>query len=155
METRTYQLADIGERFIALIIDSLILGMVGGMIGAGGGNLIFGGSFVGFILGAAYQWYFLTRQNGQTPGKMVMNLRVVKTDGAPISDAEAVLRYVGYLINSPILMLGWIWALIDANNQGWHDKIASTYVVKVDCRGGETIAVSGKAKRKNEDPYFE
>jgi uncharacterized RDD family membrane protein YckC len=155
METRTYQLADIGERFIAIIIDSLILGMVGGMIGAGGGHLFWGGGIMSFILGAGYQWYFLTRQNGQTPGKMVMNLRVVKTDGTPISDAEAVLRYVGYLINSPILMLGWIWALIDANNQGWHDKIASTYVIKTEGRRGESIVVNGKAKRKNEDPFFE
>ena len=154
METRTYQLADIGERFIALIIDSLILGMVGGMLGAGGGHLFWGGGIMSFILGAGYQWYFLTRQNGQTLGKMVMNLRVVKTDGTPISDAEAVLRYVGYLINSPILMLGWIWALLDANNQGWHDKIANTYDVKVD-KSSESVVVSSKAKRKNEDPYFE
>lgn len=154
MESRTYQLADIGERFIALIIDSIILGIVGGMLGAGGGHFFVGGGILSFILGAGYQWYFLTRQNGQTPGKMVMNLRVIKTDGTRISDAEAVLRYVGYLINSPFLMLGWIWALLDANNQGWHDKIASTYVVKAD-KGGENVVITGKAKRKNEDPFFE
>ncbi len=129
METRTYELADVGERFVALFIDGIILSIVGGVIGVGGGGFG-GGSVLGFIVGVGYQWYFLTQQNGQTPGKMLMNLRVIKTDGTPISDAEAVLRYVGYYINN-IFMLGWIWALFDSNKQGWHDKIANTYVVKV------------------------
>ena len=129
MESRTYELADISERFIALLIDGIIVSIVGGVIGVGGAGFG-GGSVLGFIVGVGYQWYFLTQQNGQTPGKMMMNLRVIKTDGTPISDAEAVLRYVGYYINN-IFMLGWIWALFDSNNQGWHDKIASTYVVKV------------------------
>lgn len=128
METRTYELADIGERFIALIIDNIILGVVGGIIGASSG---WGsGGVFGFIIGAGYQWYFLTQQNGQTPGKMLMGIRVIKVDGTRITDAEAVLRFVGYYINSVIIGLGWIWAFFDSNNQGWHDKIARTYVVK-------------------------
>lgn len=147
METRTYELADIGERFIALVIDSLIIGFVGGLVGVGG-NALWGGGILGFILGAGYQWYFLTQQNGQTPGKMIMNLRVIKVDGTPISDAEAVLRYVGYLINSPIFMLGWLWATWDPNNQGWHDKIARTYVVKAE---SETTGIARKKKNETVD----
>ena len=79
-----------------------------------------------------------------------MGLRVIKTDGTQISDADAVLRYVGYLINSPILMMGWIWAAIDDSNQGWHDKIASTYVVKADSNNDKHVVV-GKSKAKNDD----
>lgn len=129
METRTYELADIGERFIALIIDNILLSIVSGIVGVGA-STFWGGGIFGFILGAAYQWYFLTQQNGQTPGKMIMGLRVIKTDGSVISDADAIMRYIGYLINSPFLALGWLWAFFDPNNQGWHDKIANTYVVK-------------------------
>jgi uncharacterized RDD family membrane protein YckC len=128
-ETQTYELADFSERAIALILDSLIVGAIGGIFGVGT-NMFWGGGIMSFVIGAAYQWYFLTRQNGQTIGKMVMNIRVLKTDGTPISDFEAVMRYVGYLINSPILMLGWALALVDDARQGLHDKIASTYVVK-------------------------
>ena len=40
------------------------------------------------------------------------------------------MRFVGYLINSPIFLLGWLWSLWDPNSQGWHDKLASTYVIK-------------------------
>jgi uncharacterized RDD family membrane protein YckC len=28
--------------------------------------------------------------------------------------------------------IGWVWALFDDNRQGWHDKIAETYVVKAE-----------------------
>lgn len=128
-QTHTYELADFSDRVIALILDSLIVGAIGGIFGIGT-NILWGGGIMSFILGAAYQWYFLTRQNGQTIGKMVMNIRVLKTDGTPISDVEAVMRYVGYLINSPLLMLGWALAFIDDTRQGLHDKIANTYVVK-------------------------
>jgi uncharacterized RDD family membrane protein YckC len=141
METsRTYELADVGERFIALIVDSLIVSFIGGLLGSNSGWWL--GGTVGFLIGVGYQWYFLTRYEGQTLGKMMMSIRVIKVDGTPISDTDAVLRYIGYLINSPIFMLGWIWALFDSNHQGWHDKIAKTYVVKA---GGD------KSKRKNED----
>lgn len=128
---QVHELADISDRFIALIIDTIIVSIIGGIIGAGSGNLFTGGSAIGFLIGAGYQWYFLTQQYGQTPGKMAMDLRVIKTDGTKISDADAVMRYIGYMINTPIILLGWLWAFVDGNNQGWHDKLASTYVVKV------------------------
>ena len=130
MQMRTYELAGIGDRALALLIDSIIVGAVGGLIGVGSAA-IWGGSLLGAVLGAGYQWYFLTKQDGQTPGKMLMGIQVIKRDGTQISDGEAVLRYVGYLVNSAVAMIGWIWALFDSNNRGWHDMIANTYVVKV------------------------
>lgn len=126
--TRTYELAGIGERFIALVIDLILFGIIGSIIGFGGSW--WGGGLAGFLVGVVYQWYFLTRQNGQTPGKMLLNIRVIKVDGSKIEDADAVLRYIGYLISYAVLLLGFIWALFDDNRQGWHDKIAKTYVVK-------------------------
>jgi uncharacterized RDD family membrane protein YckC len=36
----------------------------------------------------------------------------------------------GYTLNTLIMMLGWLWALWDSNQQGWHDKLAKTIVVK-------------------------
>jgi uncharacterized RDD family membrane protein YckC len=131
----TYELADVGSRFVALVVDWFILGIIGGALwGAGRGT----GGAVGFIIGAIYYWYFWTRNNGQSPGKMVTNIRVVKANGTPISDADAIIRYIGYYIDSALLMLGWVWALFDPNRQGLHDKLVNTYVVKVD-----------KEKRKN------
>lgn len=139
MQIKTYELAGIGERFLALIVDSVILGIISGALGADGRWFL--GGVVGFIVGVGYHWYFLTRQSGQTPGKMLLNIRVIKTDGTPISDTDAVLRYIGYVINF-MLVLPWLWAVIDSENQGWHDKIAKTYVIKTESRKvkNDTIA---------------
>ena len=128
-KVETHELADIGQRFIALFIDGFILGVIGGaLFGSAGAS----GGAVGFLIGAFYQWFFLTRNNGQTPGKALMKIRVIAVNGAPLTDAAAILRYIGYYINSAVLLIGWLWALWDPNHQGWHDKIASTYVVRVE-----------------------
>ena len=119
-------LAGIGTRFVALAVDGIILGIIMGILfGTAEGP----GGILGIVVGLAYHWYFLTQRKGQTPGKMLMNIRVVKVDGSPISHTDAAIRYAGYTINSAVLMLGWIWALFDENKQGWHDKLASTVVV--------------------------
>lgn len=128
-ETRTYELAGMMERVIAFMIDSAIVGAIGGFIGFGT-NFFWGGGLFGFLIGGAYQWYFLTRQDGQTIGKLMLGLRVVKEDGTPFTDGEAIIRYFGYILNSAVFMLGWLWAFVDDKNQGLHDKIAHTYVVK-------------------------
>ena len=126
-EYTSYELADIGPRALAIIIDSIILGVVtGALVGAGRGA----GGGLSFIIGLGYYWYFWTRQNGQTPGKSVMKIRVIKKDGSPIKDADAVIRFVGYYVSAVFVGLGFFWAISDANHQGWHDKLANTYVVK-------------------------
>ncbi len=126
-DTVTYELADVGTRLIAIIIDNIILGVIAGVL-----YNLFGGTGYGlsFFAGLAYNWYFWTRKDGQTPGKSLMKIKVIKTDGSPISDTDAILRYVGYYISGFFLLLGYLWAIWDENKQGWHDKIANTYVVK-------------------------
>jgi uncharacterized RDD family membrane protein YckC len=123
----TYELADVGTRLIAIIIDGVILGVITGILTNFAGGTGYG---LSFLVGVAYNWYFWTRQNGQTPGKSLMKIRVIKTDGSPISDTDAILRYIGYYISGFVLALGYLWAIWDENHQGWHDKIANTYVVK-------------------------
>ena len=137
---RVYELADKGERFIAFIIDMVIINLIGGIIGAGGANIFMVSGPLGILIGIGYQWYFLTRYNGQTPGKMVMDTRIIKTDGTPITDADAIIRAIGYLVNWLSMTVGFWWAFIDKNNQGWHDKLANTYVIK--------MSEEEKAKRK-------
>ncbi|MBK9749251.1 MAG: RDD family protein [Chloroflexi bacterium] len=125
----TEELAGLGERLIALIIDGVILGIIGGVLFSGlrEGTL---SSIITFLIGITYNWYFLTQQNGQTIGKRVMGIRVVKINDRPLETADVIVRYVGYYINSFLFGLGWIWAAFDNRKQGWHDKLASTLVVK-------------------------
>jgi uncharacterized RDD family membrane protein YckC len=121
-------------RLVAYIIDAIILGIVYWII-----NLIFSmpgdptiamlGSLIAALVGLAYLIYFWT-STGQTPGKKVMGIKVVATDGSKLTTGKAILRIIGYAISGAIIFLGFIWILIDKDKQGWHDKIAGTYVVK-------------------------
>lgn len=119
------ELADLGSRVVAAIIDGMIVGFITGLLSRFGGA----GFGLSFVITLAYTWYFLTRQAGQTPGKMLMKIRVVKKDGAPIDDATAIVRYIGYYI-SGLIVIGILWAFWDDKKQGWHDKVANTLVVK-------------------------
>ena len=65
---------------------------------------------------------------GQTPGKRVLGVRVVRTDGARLKWGNAIRRKVGYWI-SAILFLGFLWVLIDNRRQAWHDRLAGTLVL--------------------------
>ncbi len=65
---------------------------------------------------------------GQTPGKRLMGLVVVKTDGGRVRLGAAILRWVGYWL-SGILFLGYLWVLVDNRRQALHDKLAGTLVV--------------------------
>jgi uncharacterized RDD family membrane protein YckC len=65
---------------------------------------------------------------GQTLGKRVMGLRIVRTDGERLRLGNALRRVLGYVI-SGILFLGFLWILFDNRRQGFHDKLAGTLVV--------------------------
>ncbi len=121
--------ASLASRLIALIIDTLVLVVVGGIVSALIGEEILGIG-VGFIVGVLYNGYFWTQNNGQTPGKSLMGVRVVKTNGQGLTWLDAIIRYVGYYINTFLLFIGWLWAIVDSKNQGFHDKLAGTVVVK-------------------------
>jgi uncharacterized RDD family membrane protein YckC len=85
------------------------------------------------VLTNIFSWgYFLilTAVYGTTPGKRFYHLKVVKTDGSKVNWVSAFLReIVGRLLSGFVFGLGFLWVIWDKNKQGWHDKIASTYVV--------------------------
>ena len=68
---------------------------------------------------------------GATPGKMFMSLTIVDdTTGRPAALGRCVLRWLGYLLSALPFGLGFLWAAIDSDKQGWHDKLAGTRVVR-------------------------
>ena len=119
-------------RVFAVLIDSIGLGIISGILV----SILYqgdptAGSGLQTLLGVAYFCYFWSSYGGgQTLGMRALNIRVVKTDGSQLDLVGAFLRYVGLVISIIPLFLGVIWAAFDAQKQGWHDKIAGTYVVK-------------------------
>jgi uncharacterized RDD family membrane protein YckC len=67
---------------------------------------------------------------GATPGKMLLGIRVVKTDGRPVDWLSALMReVVGKTLSALPLALGYLWAFFHPKRQAWHDLIADTLVV--------------------------
>ncbi|HKR98689.1 MAG TPA: RDD family protein, partial [Candidatus Dormibacteraeota bacterium] len=97
----------------------------GGLTGSGwlavaGWELVSAVYFIGF-------WAL----SGASIGQKLLHLRVVDVrNGARISVGRAALRFLGYLINGFVFDLGFMWAGWDPQKQGWHDKIAGTFVVR-------------------------
>lgn len=79
---------------------------------------------------------------GQTPGKMALRVRVVDAAGRVPGLARAFAReVVGKTVSQVVLFLGFLWIAIDARNQGWHDKIAGTFVVRTASESPQGLAV--------------
>jgi uncharacterized RDD family membrane protein YckC len=122
-------------RLGAAVIDYLILTVVSFLIAfpmrfAAFGSLSFLPGF-GFPLYWVYHWLFIGLI-GQTPGKMAVGVRVVNAGGAKPGLGIAALREIlGKFISFCIILLGFIWIAFDGKKQGWHDRIAGTYVVRV------------------------
>ncbi len=68
---------------------------------------------------------------GQTPGKMVLGIKLTHTDASNLTIGDALIRYLGYIVSTVVFFIGFIWIAFDSRKQGFHDKIANTYVVKI------------------------
>ncbi len=80
-------------------------------------------------IGIGYYTYFFGM--GQTPGMRLLEIKLVRADGVtPVGFSRGFLRWAGMEISGIVLFLGYLWILVDKKKQGWHDKIARTYVVK-------------------------
>lgn len=141
------------KRFLAYWVDTLIIGLITiplnslsalGQVAASSPathvtvNPI--GGLIGLAVTVAYFVFFWVHEKGQTLGHRLLALRVVREDGKPIDIGTAVIRYIGYIISSAILMLGFLWVAWDPKKQGWHDKIAKTFVVKTEGKSHTIIA---------------
>src|SRR5262249_36611110 len=74
---------------------------------------------------------YLCEGSGQSFGKKFIGIRIIRTDGGPLDYRTVVIRHIlGYLLAMLPLGLGFAWALWDGRQQGWHDKLARTIVVK-------------------------
>lgn len=143
-EVISFDLAGIGSRFTACIIDLiLIFGIATLTLGVGlfftdtsfsfdsGGfiNVLIPIYFILLFLGSTY-FVFLEGFAGKTVGQMILGIRIIRDDGESIRLWEAFVRWLGYFISGFFMFIGFIWAIFDSKSQAWHDKFAGTYVVK-------------------------
>ena len=145
-----FPLAGIGSRFLAVLIDSLIqsgvaivlilifVGLSRGFGAAGTGQssaadvwvaafIIFGF----FLLMYGYFMLFEAIWNGQTPGKRLTHIRVIKDSGQPINPIDAVGRNLLRIIDQLPLAYGFgvLCAWISPQSKRLGDYVAGTVVV--------------------------
>jgi len=84
-----------------------------------------------FDLGSIiYETVLISQWNGQTIGKKVVGIRVVREAGEQVDILHAFIRSISKVLSFAVLLLGYLWMLWDGKSQTWHDKLAETYVVE-------------------------
>ena len=84
------------------------------------------------LIGIGYYIYFIGNR-GQTPGKMIMKIKVQDiANGEILGYKRAISREVfGKFISGVVFGLGYLLMIRDKDKQTWHDKIAKSVVVKI------------------------
>lgn len=138
-------------RFLAVLIDAIILGVVTypvtliiyaafgirmftnsrdvtpEMISRlmGGASLAF---LVSFAISLLYEtWFWVSR--GATPGKMIFGLQVLRPTGERLTWGRAVGRVFGRWLSSLTLCIGYLIAPFDSQKRALHDFICDTRVM--------------------------
>jgi uncharacterized RDD family membrane protein YckC len=124
------QYAGVGMRFLALLIDGVLMSIVYGII-----IVLFllkpaqGADLVGFYITLAY-FIGLEATRGATLGKMALGLCVVKTDGSPIGWSESFTRNLLLVIDCLFgCLVGAILIWTSPQRQRLGDRIAHTVVI--------------------------
>lgn len=78
---------------------------------------------------AFYFSIFTAWWKGQTPGKKIMGMKVIKLDNQPLNLWESFGRYGGYAAGLATGLTGFLQVFWDPNRQAIQDKISETLVI--------------------------
>ncbi|MQS09770.1 RDD family protein [Streptomyces alkaliphilus] len=130
-----------GSRLVARIVDGLIIAVVPVIlmttaIEVNGETVTIGPMYyIGLLLLLAGGFFFayLVGTTGQTPGRKMVNIQVVKeATGQPMGFGVAIARFLLDFINSLPCFAGYLWPLWDAKKQTLTDKIVGSIVIRKD-----------------------
>ena len=132
----SYRLADLGDRILAFILDQLIklvyyfilagLGISGAFSSTGGiYTLVL--IYLPMVFYSLLFEYFL---NGQTPGKMVLKIKVIREDGGHPTFGQFAIRWLFRIVDT-FLLIVLIVAGMSKKIQRIGDILAGTVVVKM------------------------
>ena len=145
--TFDYDVAGIGSRFLAALVDTLIViilqvivfftfllvaSRMGDTLDAADPTWILGILFVvSFIFFWGYYIFFEILWNGQTPGKRWVGLRVIRVDGTPVTAAEVVIRNLVRTIDMlpGAYGVGVVTMFVNSQSRRLGDLAAGTLVV--------------------------
>ena len=132
------ELAGFWIRFVAYILDGLILFVVGLLVAAAAGADAFSDAAseqltwtdaVSLLLNALY-FTIAVAVWRTTIGKRLFRLYVVRSDGSRVGAGRALARYLSYFLSAFILLIGFIMIGVRRDKRGLHDLICDTQVVR-------------------------
>lgn len=122
------------SRFIAYIIDMLMIGIVRSILA-----LIFGFSLFHYSMGIIWfgsifgLLYFIAMESSKyqaTVGKLLMRIKVVNTQGGRITLSESIIRNISKILSALFLFIGFLMVIFDDRKRALHDRIAGTFVIE-------------------------
>jgi len=137
----------LGEGLFCQFDGAYVLDPEGTVVMAGRGERLLGwlvnGLILFFTLGIGWViWWFIVAPRGQNPGKAVVGIRVIRTNGDAVRTGGMFVRgLAGALAGLIPLYLDELWLLWDRDAQTIHDKIVATVVVRA--KGSEKIVEHG------------
>jgi uncharacterized RDD family membrane protein YckC len=140
-----YHVAGIGSRFLATLTDTILIFLLQAIVTVTYYVILYlldvdpdGSAWVAAIMGLViflfywgYYTFFEMLWNGQTPGKRWTGLRVIRTDGTPITLSESLIRNLARLVDflPAFYGVGIIAMFIDKQSRRLGDLAAGTLVV--------------------------
>ena len=132
-----YPVASVGDRILAHLLDRIILIIYIVVVVALFINVNMEVIWIWFVM-LVLPWFLFSMlfeifMNGQTPGKRVLNIQVVRLDGTQPSVGDYVLRWIFGFVDFYILSGALAVIIIAANGRGQRlgDIVAGTTVVKL------------------------
>lgn len=129
--------AGVGRRFVATLIDGIVLMFIGyflalltGQTSAGGFELHGAPAFLFFLVGIAY-YIVMEAMLGATAGKMATSLIILKSDLSPIDWQASIIRNLLRIVDGLFCyIIGAILVWTSPKRQRLGDRVANTVVVK-------------------------
>ena len=141
---RTLHIASWDDRFLAWLLDILLVGAVLSALGEAAGvfSLLTGGLSVTSPvtglngLGLFVYWTALEGRQGQSVGKMVLNIAVTDERGDDIDYGTAAIESFGKAFLLPIdILVGWL--AYEEEGSRLFNKLSSTIVIETDEEDGK------------------
>ena len=135
--TLEQNLAGIGHRILAFVLDTIFLlvtfwVMVWTLEKSGISDSFSSWAFMAVLLLPYFLYYPIMQywNNGQTMGKMMLKIRVVKIDNTHPTIGDFIIRWIIRLFElNPLMPIGIIFVLINERKQRLGDMAAGTTVV--------------------------
>jgi len=130
--------AGVASRFLAVLIDAVIVTGISGVFYAGIGPFLPAGIAAAIALtvnfGLTWGWHvwFEVRKQGRTPGKRALKIRVIDARGLPVSLYQSLVRNITRVLDFAPAFYG-VAALVAMSNPSRRrlgDLIADTLVVR-------------------------